>query len=287
MPHRNLTLTALALLVACGGSTKVSDKAPDSGTPQFTAPGSTSGGTPTLGGVPGPLDLLTDEWHGGLRVEIDYVAGSGPDPEALDRVNAALAELVAGGQITKPSGIELVLDDELPAGDPDAVHTFGDLTDVIEANRGPHEDGDFVVIHALYTDGHYEQDGQGGGVILGFAYGANNLVMMHDNIQRACDNVLAGPLGLGMGESLCEAAEGTVLMHEIGHLFGLVNNGLPMVADHQDTDHGRHDTDEDCLMYFAAERDSMVEGIAGAAGIGGPQIKSFDAACKADMAAVQ
>lgn len=280
----------LAALVGCGGSkdgADPSDSGP-AGTGTATGGGTTPPPTETLQGNDAPRDLITDEWHGGLRVRIDHVDGAGPDPQALTLVEDALNDLLAGGQMTKPSGIELVLDGVLPAGDPDAVHSFEDLSAVVEGNRGPHEEGDFAVIHALYTDGHYEVDGQEGGVVLGFAYGANNLVMMHDNIERACDSVLNGPLGMGMGESLCEVSEATVLLHELGHLFGLVNNGLPMVTDHQDVEHGRHDVDSDCLMYFAAESDSVVGAIAGGVGLGGtPQVKAFDDACLADMAAVQ
>jgi hypothetical protein len=51
--------------------------------------------------------------------------------------------------------------------------------------------------------------------------------------------------------------EQTTLVHEFGHAVGLVNNGLPMVSDHEDTEHINHCTNEDCVMYWENDGTSL------------------------------
>ncbi len=281
-----LVAAFLPLVMACAGPGN--GPGGGGGAATGTAAGSPTTGAPTTAPSRiGPLDLITGQSYGGLRVRIDHVEGRAPDPQALDLVRDALTDLVAGGQLTKPAGIELVLDEVLPAGtDTDAVRTFDELATTLEDHAGPDVEGSFAVIHALWTDGRYEGDSDSG-TVLGFAWGGNKLVMLADNIDRACAATLGGPLGAGLDDSLCEAAEGSVLLHELGHLFGLVNNGLPMVADHQDPDHGHHDANDECLMYWAMETSSVTDRIAATVGLQGPRLKEFDAACKADLAAAQ
>jgi hypothetical protein len=43
------------------------------------------------------------------------------------------------------------------------------------------------------------------------------------------------------------------LVHEMGHALGLVNHGLPMVADHEDTAHPAHCSNPSCIMYWQNE----------------------------------
>ena len=47
--------------------------------------------------------------------------------------------------------------------------------------------------------------------------------------------------------------EQTTLVHEFGHGVGLVNNGIPNLADHHDAEHGAHCADDRCVMYWAVE----------------------------------
>ncbi len=47
--------------------------------------------------------------------------------------------------------------------------------------------------------------------------------------------------------------EQATLVHEMGHALGLVNNGVPMYTPHQDTAHGAHCSNPDCVMYYSNE----------------------------------
>ena len=50
--------------------------------------------------------------------------------------------------------------------------------------------------------------------------------------------------------------EQTTLIHEFGHAAGLVNNGVDIVIDHHDEDHGAHCNNDDCVMYYLNEGSS-------------------------------
>lgn len=47
--------------------------------------------------------------------------------------------------------------------------------------------------------------------------------------------------------------EQATIIHEMGHALGLVNNGVPMHASHQDSAHGAHCSNENCVMYYSNE----------------------------------
>lgn len=47
--------------------------------------------------------------------------------------------------------------------------------------------------------------------------------------------------------------EQSTIVHELGHAFGLVNNGIPLSSSHQDSEHGAHTLNEDCIMFWLNE----------------------------------
>lgn len=49
------------------------------------------------------------------------------------------------------------------------------------------------------------------------------------------------------------AIEQATLIHEFGHAIGLVNNGVPLASQHQDTAHGAHCTNDRCVMFWQVE----------------------------------
>ena len=55
---------------------------------------------------------------------------------------------------------------------------------------------------------------------------------------------------------LAKFMEQTTLVHEMGHALGLVNSGIPMATQHQDTAHGSHCTNPNCVMYWLNEGQS-------------------------------
>jgi predicted Zn-dependent protease len=55
------------------------------------------------------------------------------------------------------------------------------------------------------------------------------------------------------GDVVPKYLEQATVIHEMGHALGLVNNGLPMKSSHQDSEHGAHCSNENCVMYYSNE----------------------------------
>ncbi len=232
-------------------------------------------------------DIVTATDKTALIFEIDAVVAHGPVDGALANVGEQLDALIAGRYLDKPAGATFTLDEELSElGDPERVWTFAELQALADAQRSLRVAADTAVIHVVYVDGRYEGD-DGDAMVLGFAWRGDSIVMLKDNIDRACRS---GPsvllLAPQLVEEVCRTTEYTVLLHEIGHLMGLVGNGAPLQSDHQDEEHGAHDVNEECIMYWLNDQSSVADVIAERLGRGDDAVTPFDDACLADLRAL-
>ncbi len=142
--------------------------------------------------------------------------------------------------------------------------------------------GDTTKIHVMFLDGHAAEDDESGGTILGVAWSQRYIAMFKQSVVATCETAL-----IPLPEAVCAQAELLVWQHEVGHVIGLVDNGLPMVENHRDPDpaHGAHDVDSDCVMYWGYERLDSVSSVLDQLQ-GGSEI-AFDAACLADIEAAK
>ena len=209
-------------------------------------------------------DYLRKEEFTSLLVEVDYVAGRRPSEAALDALQDALET-----HLDKPDGVGIVVDDEIPSqGAPTWTYEAAEALEVRYRDHYRDFDRGEAVLYFLYLDGHSDSD-DADGRILGYAYHGSSLVMFKDTISDS-----SGP------PIVRNAVEPTVIVHELGHVLGLVRNGIPMQLDHLDTSHGAHCDNPRCLMYWAVQRDKVSDLIHQ-----GPV--TFDADCLADLAAAR
>jgi hypothetical protein len=210
-------------------------------------------------------EYLGDAPFPALHVEIDHVSGKAPDSGAQALLGTRLNE-----RCNKPSGIAIqVSENNLPAGGNGKKWTLEEVRQV-ELQHRQTFDGTLPATKALYMqylDGGFEADDQDSRV-LGVAYSPSSICIFKDNITAAAP----GRLG-----QFADDVEKAVIVHELGHMLGLVNNGVGMVAPHEDTTHPKHDTNTACVMYYAVEADlqAFLSGIP----------NQYDAACIADMQA--
>lgn len=213
-----------------------------------------------------------------MVLEVDSVPGTEP-PEAVQRRIVETMMMI----LDKPDGVEVILDGAVTSRGADHAWTDEELVtlarDTLDLDAGP----DAVVMHAVFVDGRYARD-EGGRVTLGLAYDHTNLIIFRERIENACSRASIGPL---LRDRLCEDALVTVLVHEIGHVIGLVDRGLPMVTDHKDEEHGAHDSDSSCVMYWVAETGNVIDVIAERLIAGGDGELLFGEQCLADIAAVR
>lgn len=247
-----------------------------------TPEGEGKAGHPSLA----PLDIVTAREYARLVIEIDVVEGAEPAPAALDLLEQGLAELRDGGHLDKPDGIEVIVDDTLePHEEEGHAYTTEEQRALSKDARDLSTEPGTAYIHMLYLDGHTELD-EGDSRVLGYAYGGSYIAMFKESIESACDSsTVLGLLAPALQEEACEVTEAGVLVHEVGHLLGLVNNGLDMVTPHQDEAHGAHDEDDGCVMYWLAERSDAVDVVADRFLNGETGVTPFDDECLADLSA--
>lgn len=240
---------ALVAAIACG------DDGPGAVDASARDGGGVDAGTHADGGGdagvtvhPQILAFLRADAASNLLIEVDAADGAGPSDAVLDAFGSVIDSVA-----DKPEGVRWQRDEVLPSH-AEMPWTFGELQS-LAASRASLDPGAGVRLHLLYVDGEYMNRN-----VLGIVVSTDAIVMFRDTLRRVCERAILSPL---MRESLCETAEISVLTHEFGHVIGLVNAGLPMVADHEDPEHPKHDRDPDCVMYFAYEGETGVENLLG------------------------
>jgi hypothetical protein len=230
------------------------------------------------GGLPRYSALIRGEPFTSLVIEIDSVPGMEPEQQNQEDLAALLDSLV-----DKPAGVTAVRDGNLDSRGADHAWTFDELMELAEGSFSRPLGEDAIAMHAIFIDGHSADDSDRG-VVLGLAWSHTHIAIFEETIRDMCDASSLPPL---LAERQCRGAELAIWTHESGHLLGLVDNGLPMVADHRDGDsqHGAHDASDECVMYWAYEGQALFD-LIGANLLGGGDAEvPFDQACLDDLAA--
>lgn len=205
-----------------------------------------------------PKDLITDQKSKWV-IEIDYVQGHRPSQDAIDLLKSRMNALV------HKDSIQVIVDDVIPSQKQGLkVSDFERLKD---AHKDQSNSDDTVVTYVLYVDGGSASDTDEGKV-LGLAYSHNTVVMFDETINNAAN--------LRFSATEIERA---VLVHEFGHILGLVNNGIPMKTPHEHSTEKKHSDNPNSVMTPAVETTTNLFNI-----IGGLPT-AFDADDKADICA--
>jgi len=199
-----------------------------------------TGGLPTTSAIR-PADYIRNRGFSRLVVELDTVPGLSPRAGVTSDVADVLSDV-----LDKPSGIvfendEADLESADTYGDGDGTWTFAELQQLASERANLSLDDGEIDIHTMWLDGVYEN-----GNVLGVAWGQRFLAIFAQRIAQTCNLV-------ALGDVLCPLAEATIWTHEIGHVIGLVDNGIPMINDHRDPDNSRHDISDESVMYWAYE----------------------------------
>lgn len=253
-----------------GGNANAAGGAPEQGA---SGPGGSSSGTEAL-----PSRLARyhhSDTDPSLHFELDAVPGLSPYASSLDYLEAFFGQI-----LDKPDGIVFDTDEALEPAGSDHVYTFDELDAFARAHTRDDSDGP-VSIHVLLLDGSY--DSGDGGTVLGLAWGQRQIALFQDAIRSGCSGGLLGSLS----SEACEVAERNVWAHEIGHVIGLVDNGLAQQTNHRDPDHGRHDISDGCLMYWAYDSPAMFDLLLSRLNSGQSLDGDFCENCRADLNAAR
>jgi hypothetical protein len=211
-----------------------------------------------------------------VRFELDAVSGLGPYTSSTEY----LSELV-GRLLNKPDGVSFEVDESLPPLGEGFEWSFEALDTYARAHAQDDSDGP-VTIHVLFVDGRYVAEGNAG-TVLGLAWGQRFIALFQEQLRAGCSGGLLG----GLQDDTCEVAERNVWAHEIGHVIGLVDNGLPIQSAHRDAEHGAHDVSDACVMYWAYEGPALFDTLLSRFNAGQSPNIDFCESCWADLAAAR
>lgn len=195
---------------------------------------SARGATP-LGPGSAAAALVGPARHARLRVEIDHVQGHRPSDDALALLRQRLEE-----RTDHPGGVEVVVDDVLPPTER-ALHTIEHLRMLDAVHRDGWPTDEVGVIHVLYLDG--AADPSVGDHLVGAAFGPTSIVIFLDAIGEA-----VGDAPRRMAE-----VERWTLVHEAGHVLGLVGLGAPQVVPHVEAYRHGHCDQPGCVMGWTVD----------------------------------
>ena len=203
-------------------------------------------------------ELLNDEIYKSLTVEIQYMKGFMPKQETVNQLSIFLNKY-----LNKPKGINIVLK-EIRRRKNTAL-TMDSVVAIEKANRSQFVRDDHTAIYILFTNSRHVDK-----KILGTAY-RNTSAVIFGKAIRVNSNA--------RGKLTLQELETAVLLHETGHLLGLVNKGSIAGSNHVDYDYADHCTNKKCLMYHATETKKLSSIL-----IKG-KVPDLDSNCVADLVA--
>ncbi|GHA40067.1 hypothetical protein GCM10007103_21890 [Salinimicrobium marinum] len=180
-------------------------------------------------------DLLSDEKYTSLKLEVAYVKDYEPSPSTLNNIKSFLEE-----HINKPNGISLVTKEIQSTGS--GPFSIEQVKKIEDETRTSFNSGNKISVYLLFLNGKSDSQ-KDNKLILGTAYKNTSMVIYGETIHR-----LSETSGISKSE-----IESTTIMHEFGHLFGLVDNGSPAQSDHEDTESKSHCNVPSCLMVATVE----------------------------------
>ncbi len=105
---------------------------------------------------------------------------------------------------------------------------------------GTEEDGALFVV---FLNGSFRQQNTTSENVIGVHLNNSNIIAIFKPLVMAS----------GVSRTVREFVEQSVVIHEIGHAIGLVENGIPLTSSHHDEDNPAHCTNQDCVMFWQNE----------------------------------
>lgn len=203
-------------------------------------------------------ELLRDDKFTSLKVEIQYMAGFKPDAKAVLNLKAFLQQ-----HLNKPKGIYFLIRKIKPVTD--TILTGNQVDNITRANRTIYTNNNQIAVYILYTNGEFENND-----ILGQAF-RNTSIVIYGKSVKENESTFGNPTPTTL--------ETELLLHEMGHLLGLVDKGSAMTIPHEDSLNESHCQNQRCVMHWSIGIRIRY----------GPLIKrpypDFDTACLQDLKA--
>ncbi len=186
-------------------------------------------------------ELLSDTKFTSIRIEMVYVTGYEPSQKTQDNLVSFLNQ-----RTFKPDGITIIKRAVSSSGK--APFEINEIAKIESEERLAYNAGDEIAVFIYFADGSNEKD-TSSKVVLGSAFRNTSIVIYGETIKNISNRMNAPDKS---------TVESTVVNHEFGHLFGLVNLGTPLQTEHEDDLSSGHCDVSGCLMNANVEFGSGV-----------------------------
>ncbi len=187
-------------------------------------------------GIPGGLTLACLRSGGFSELNLHVLYEDGYEPVGMDLLKDRVNEVC-----DKPDGINIILEKvDFKHGN---TWDANDVRDKRWYHGGDAMSSNTLTWYLLFPSGKYSDDS-----VLGVAVDASTVALFKDSIDEA-EGFASRPSA--------EDIETSVTIHEIGHLLGLVNSVYTSDIDHEDPEHPHHSSNEDSVMYWAIESNTI------------------------------
>ena len=183
-------------------------------------------------------DYLGDDYQR-ILIEVDVVGNQTPDLEALEHLKLILER-------ESEKEVEISVDDQLNSSR--TVFSLKQINDLEGEHRDRYRGDGTAIIYIQYLNGSFDDSPEYRGV----AYHGSSCALFMATVRED---------GVRDGKSL--ALEKRTLVHEAGHLLGLVEINYRSEHQHQDPEHEYHCNHEnttgasDCVMGLIKDSDSV------------------------------
>ena len=184
-------------------------------------------------------EILRSSNYSRLHIEINFVTDNSPDSDAIDLLKTRIQE------VTDKTSVSV---SQKSFGSTDESYSLEEILDIENIQRERYKSGNTFIIHILYLNGEYQDNDQ----TLGLAFKGSSFVLFKEKIDDASFLLISD-----------KDIEKSVIVHEFGHLLGLINNDYQSPHDHEDPDHPNHSNNEDSVMYWAIESQDIANQIDG------------------------
>jgi len=206
-------------------------------------------------------DLLAATKYTKLEIEILYVKNFRPATQTITNLQNFLED-----HLHKPGGITITQREINSPGI--SPYDINEITKLEDFYRTKYNNGSTLALYLFFADGNATGD-TASSFTLGTAYRNTSFVLFENTVKNNSG---------GLGQPSTVNLETTVILHEMGHLLGLVNLGSPMQTPHLDVAHDKHCNDDTCLMYWEAENNGALGMILGG-------VPNLDTNCLNDLIA--
>ncbi len=178
-----------------------------------------------------------------ILVELDIVGDATPHATALSEFKVEMERALGKAITVQTSQAE----SGKGAGQ---AYSFAEIRALEDKHRNHFTGDDTAVMYMLYLDGTNSENGN----TLGAAYQGSSVVMFKGKMKS-----ITSTGGLVATKPDIRYVERGVLVHEFGHILGLVNLGTPMVNGHEDPDHPGHSNNRNSVMFWAVETGDITQ----------------------------